>query len=113
MYSERTQDRLADIVDDADRLGRILGDRTFDAFVADEMMVLAAERLLQRITEAVIQIGPTDMASVAPDLLIERIRGFGNRLRHEYRNLDARLVFAIATEGVPPLRAAAARALES
>jgi uncharacterized protein with HEPN domain len=111
MFSDRVHRRLATIVDDADRLESFLTGLDGDAFAADDLMVLAVERLLQRITEAVIQIGPAEMERVAPGLPTGRIRAFGNRLRHDYDNIDHRLVYAIARESVPPLREAAARAL--
>jgi len=113
VYSDRTRDRLQDIVDDGRRIALFLAGKTEREFAADERTLFAVERLLQRITEAVVQIGAEDMAKVIAELPVERMRGFGNRLRHEYRDLDQRLVFSIARNDLPPLTAAAARALET
>jgi hypothetical protein len=113
MFSERVRTRLQDIVDDVDRVGKYLGDVDADGFVRDEKTVLVIERLFQRITEAVIQIGADDMARIGGDIPIAQIRGFGNRLRHDYRDIDPRLLFTTARTQLPALRAAAMRALES
>ena len=112
MYSDKLRRRLTTIVEDADRLEQFLSGLDADAFAADEKTVFAAERLLQRITEAVIQIGPAEMERIAPGTPTGRIRALGNRLRHDYDHIDQLLVFAIARENVPTLRQAAARALE-
>lgn len=112
MFSERTRLRLQDIVEDAGRIATFLGDMDPAAFQDDERTMLAVERLLQRVTEAVVQIGSTDMDRIRPDLPVRTIRAFGNILRHQYRTLDVELVYRVARDHVPPLAAAAARALE-
>ncbi len=112
MFSERTARRLRDIVDDADHLRRFLDGLSFGSFEADLKTVLAVERLLQRITEAVIQIGPEEMTSIGPDIPVAKIRAFGNRLRHEYQDIERALVFSIARDDVPRLRDAAMDALK-
>ncbi|TPG20136.1 DUF86 domain-containing protein [Sphingomonas koreensis] len=112
MFSERERLYLSDIVDDADRLARFVDGLTAEDFAADEKTVLAVERLFQRITEAVIQIGTDAMEQVGQDIPVGRIRAFGNRLRHDYRRIDARIIFDTARDDIPPLRAAVFRALE-
>ena len=113
MYSDHVRRRLTTIIGDAERLEQFLAGLDADSFAADERTVFAVERLLQRITETVIQIGPAEMERIEPGTPTHRMRAFGNRLRHEYDHLDQALVFAIAQENVPPLAAAAARALEA
>ena len=113
MFSRRARLRLQDIVEDGERLEHFVGKLTLAQFNADEKTLLAAERLLQRITEAVIQIGPEDMTKVGAEIPVAAIRAFGNKLRHDYRNLDPAQVLSIAQNNVPALREAAARALES
>ncbi len=68
MYSDRTLERLQDIVDDGLRIDRFLAGKTAQEFGADELTLFAVERLLQRITEAVVQIGADDMAKIASDV---------------------------------------------
>ncbi|WP_445190736.1 HepT-like ribonuclease domain-containing protein [Sphingomonas sp. Tas61C01] len=112
MYSERVRLLLADIVEDSDRVVAFTGEMDVEMLAADERTLLAVERLFQRITEAVIQIGSDDMARIGTDLPIKNIRDFGNRLRHDYRNIDPALLLRTARTSLPLLRHAAARALE-
>ena len=113
MFSERTKDRLRDIIEDARRIDVFLEGMMLDDFLANERTLFAVERLLQRITEAAIQIDPADAALLGPDLPVGRMRGLGNRLRHEYRDLDRAVVFEIARIDVPALVVAAEIALSS
>jgi uncharacterized protein with HEPN domain len=53
------------------------------------------------------------MSAVMPDLPVERLRGFGNVLRHAYDDINPALIFRIAREEVPLLRDAAQRALDN
>jgi len=113
MFSERTRLFLADIVDDADRIVAFVAGLDAGALGADERTLLAVERLFQRVTEAVIQIGDEDMALIGPDLPVRNIRGLGNRLRHDYRNIDPELLLRITRDELPLLRTAAERALST
>ena len=112
LFSERVRRRLLDIVDDIDRLTGFVSGLDVDAFAADERTVLAVERLLQRITEAVVQIGVDQMAQLAPDMPVGKIGALGNRLRHDYGKVDPALPLMIACEDLPGLRAAAVAGLE-
>jgi uncharacterized protein with HEPN domain len=111
MFSERVRAYLLDIVEDADRLAGFINGATLQSFTDDERTVLAVERLFQRITEAVIRVGPEDMTRVGTDIPVDRIRAFGNRLRHDYRNIDPRVLLDTAANDLPLLRDAVARAL--
>jgi uncharacterized protein with HEPN domain len=113
LSSEREQDRLRDIIDNIDSIDRYVGDRSFEAFAAEHIVVDATERCLSRISEAVVKIGPDRMSVLAPDIPIERVRGLGNLLRHEYDVVDLEQIYNLIRKSLPPLRAAAARALEA
>ena len=113
MFSERECDYLMDIVADADRLIGFVEGMNADVLAADERTSLAVERLFQRITEAVFQLGAETMARIDPDLPLANIRNFGNRLRHDYRNIDPHILLQTAREYLPALRDTAARALEA
>ncbi|WP_341208683.1 HepT-like ribonuclease domain-containing protein [uncultured Sphingomonas sp.] len=110
--SDRTRSRLRDMVDDADRILGFVDGMTLATFVADERTVFAVERLLQRITEAAVQIAPAEAALLGPDVPVAKMRAFGNRLRHEYRDIARDVIFDLASIEVPLIRAAAERALE-
>ena len=111
MSSRREQLRLHDVIDNIDAIQEYLGPRSFEELYADQMRVDAIERCLQRITEAVIKIGPQRMAQIMPALPAGKVRGMGNILRHHYDTLDARTVWGTITEALPPLREACERAL--
>jgi len=112
MLSRRAMLRLQDIIDDADRIAIFIDGMSLDDFRADERTLFAVERVLQRITEAAIQIEPEDALRVGSDLPVSKMRALGNRLRHEYRHIDIGTIFDIARIEVPLARAAAKSALE-
>ena len=113
MLSERTRLRLQDIIEDADRIAVFIDGVSLYEFRGDERTLFAIERLLQRITEAAIQIEPADASKLGAHMPVAEMRAFGNRLRHEYRNIDPAVVFDVARINVPSLRAAAELALEA
>lgn len=84
---------------------------SFAQFRADQRTVDATERCLQRITEAVIKLGADRLATIAPQLPFERIRGLGNILRHEYDNIDHGSIFSVVTDELPGLLTACQEAL--
>jgi len=112
MLSRKAVLRLQDIIEDADRIAMFIDGMSLSAFRADERTMFAVERLLQRITEAAIQIEPDDAVLLGPDLPIVKMRALGNRLRHEYRHINAAIIFDLARVEVPLARAAAELALE-
>lgn len=113
MYSERDRRRFADIVDNVVRIEDYMSGMDFAAFTSDVKTMDAVERCLQRITEAIIHIGPETMRSVAPDLPVEAVRGLGNILRHEYDRIDVPTIYATIRDRLPGLREDCARALGS
>lgn len=112
MLSERTKRRLRDILDDAYRVQVFLDGMTLPVFLADERTIFAVERLLQRITEAAIQIEAGDAERIGPGLPVVQMRALGNRLRHEYFDVNRTILFDIAVREVAVLRASVELALE-
>lgn len=113
MYSERTLLRLNDVVYFSDLALEYVGVASAAQFAKDRKSALAVERCLQCVTEAIIQIGEEDFSVVAPTAELDRIRGMGNMLRHEYRRIDPSIIYQTVIDDLPPLRAACQRALES
>ncbi|MBX9910465.1 MAG: DUF86 domain-containing protein [Beijerinckiaceae bacterium] len=64
-----------------------------------------AERTLEIISEAVRHL-PDDLLALRPDISWTDIRSIGNTIRHEYRCVDPALIWSIARNDLPPLRAA-------
>jgi uncharacterized protein with HEPN domain len=112
MFSERTQLRLRDILDNIEAIENYVEAMPFAAFQSDQRTTDAVERCLQRITEAVIQIGETEMEAILPDIPFASIRGMGNKLRHEYHRIDAQQIYNTRYDELPPLRNAVKRALD-
>ncbi len=64
-----------------------------------------AERTLEIISEAVRHL-PDDLLALRPDISWSDIRSIGNTIRHEYWRVDPALIWSIARNDLPPLRAA-------
>ena len=112
MSSRSTRLRLEDIVENVDVIAGYIAGMEETDFMHDRKTRDAVERCLARITEAVIQIGETEIHRLQLGVTWSEVRGLGNRLRHEYRRIDGRVIFATARDDLPPLRAAAGRALQ-
>jgi uncharacterized protein with HEPN domain len=111
MSSERERRRLQDIVYNIDKISSYVAGLDFAQFAAEPMRIDAVERCLQRITEAVIKIGPQRMAEISPDLPVAAVRGLGNLLRHDYDRVSLEIIYATVTDRLPSLRTSCAEAL--
>lgn len=94
------------------RFGRIVGDRSFDEYAADEVLRLAVERLLTIFGEAM-----TRLRDDAPDVFEQidhahEIRAFRNILVHSYDGLRHELVFGVIEDDLDPLLHQVLRLLE-
>ena len=101
--SNRARKLLGDIIENIDRITNYTTGMAFDDWVGNQMVVDAVERCLQRITEASINLAKID-ENLLPDQDWKRMRGFGNRLRHGYNDLDPTIVWNTVTDYLPPLR---------
>jgi uncharacterized protein with HEPN domain len=110
--SDLLRTRLRDILDNAGWIADDLAGISWAQFREDRRRADAVERCLQRITEAVVQLGADRLAEARLDVPWIELRNLGNRLRHEYRRIDRRVIFEIATIDVPTLAAAAQKALD-
>ena len=80
------------------------------AFEEDRKTYDAVERCLERISEAAAKLG--DMAvHLMPDQPWQKIKSFGNVLRHEYDSIREDRLFDIVKTDLPGLCAAAEEAL--
>ena len=110
MSSSRVPLRLQDIIDNAQSIFDYTEGMDLIAFAADLRTYDAVERCLERISEAVVKLG--DMAGhVMPDQPMQRIRSFGNILRHECDSIREDRLFEIVRSDLPGLHAAAVEAL--
>jgi uncharacterized protein with HEPN domain len=110
--SDREALRLQDIVENIERIESHVAGLNFPAFAADPKTIDAVERCLQRITEAVIKIGPDRMAAISPSTPADAVRGMGNALRHDYDSVDLAIIWRTVNDSLPALRADCLRALD-
>jgi uncharacterized protein with HEPN domain len=82
----------------------------YEGFIEDPKTVAAVERKLQIISEAAIRLG-SEAETRCPGLSWRDITGIGNWLRHGYERIELPVVWETVKDDLPPLRAAALRAL--
>ena len=93
--SERNSSLLIeDILESARRIKRYTNELDYEAFLADEKTVDAVVRNFEIIGEAANRLGD-DFRNLYPDVEWNRIRGFRNRIIHEYFGIDYRIVWTI------------------
>jgi uncharacterized protein with HEPN domain len=96
----------------AERIGRFIGTRTYDEYVADDLVQAAVERQFEIIGEAFAglrRIAPA-IADTIPDL--SQIIAFRNVLIHAYATVDLQLVWGVIENDLPALTDAIARLLD-
>ena len=81
MPSSKAPRYLQHVIENARSVFRYTEGMDLRKFEEDRKTYDAVERCLQRISEAVIRLGD-DAPALLPDQPLDRIRGFGNRLRH-------------------------------
>lgn len=107
----RAQDCLRDIVDNIPRIERYTACLDQAGLEADEKGHDAVERCLQRVCEAVFRLG--DQAeTLLPGKPWRDMRGMGNRLRHAYGQIDAKILWNVVTERLSGLKTGVAAALD-
>jgi uncharacterized protein with HEPN domain len=81
------------------------------AFPAAEQTILAAKYALLTISEAATKLG--DIAvQLCPEIPWREVRGLGNRLRHDYGNVDVIRIWLLIERDLPALKAACSGALQ-
>ncbi len=102
---------LLEMLDNIDWLGGITRDRPFDDIGKDRMLRHTLERSIEIISEASRRI-PEAMKAQHPHLPWRRIADVGNVIRHAYDGVDHAILWRIATDDLPALRAAVAAMLD-
>lgn len=100
---DRVRDWCDDAVEALDRIQSYIEGMTADEFEADQKTVSAVERELLIVAEVLARMPEFD--EVYADA--HKVRGLGNRLRHDYERLDHRVIWdAVSTQPIVELRAA-------
>jgi uncharacterized protein with HEPN domain len=93
---------IEDIVDSGNKILAYTQNLTFDQFVADSKTVDAVIRNFEIIGEAAARL-PEDFKDKFPDIDWHRIRGFRNRIVHDYFGIDYSIVWQIKEAFLPEL----------
>jgi uncharacterized protein with HEPN domain len=103
-------DRLVHILTAIDTVQMLLENKTPRDFAADLTLRLAIERALEIICEASHRI-PDEIKAKETAIDWRRMVDFGNLLRHAYHRVDPQIIFKIAADELPPLKAFAERVI--
>lgn len=101
--SKRSNDVLIqDIKESAEKIKRYAADISFEAFIADEKTVDAVIRNFEIIGEAASRVSD-DFKEQHSNIDWYKIRGFRNRIVHDYAGIDLQIVWMIMTDFLPTM----------
>ena len=93
---------LEDMLDAALKIQRYTEGLSFDLFLSDDKTIDAVVRNFEIIGEAANRIDP-DFRTKNPEIDWKRIRGFRNRIVHDYFGIDYEIVWTIVEENLTNL----------
>jgi uncharacterized protein with HEPN domain len=85
---------LDDILQSAMKIKRYTKDHDYESFISDDKTIDAVVRNFEIIGEAANRIDP-DFRDSNPEIEWNRIRGFRNRIVHDYFGIDYEIVWSI------------------
>jgi uncharacterized protein with HEPN domain len=98
--------RLIDIREEIAGIRSLPKNATAESLSEDWAMKRAVQHALLIISEATRHI-PDDLKNARPEVPWKDIHGLGNVLRHEYRRIDANILWSIVTQDLDDLDRAA------
>lgn len=111
--SERTPGLLLeDIQESAERILEYTRKMTFEEFSMDNKTIDAVIRNFEIIGEA-SNLLPDEIKERHPEIEWHRIRGFRNRIVHDYFGVDLQIVWNITSDQIPGLISGITRILQS
>ena len=111
MPSRDPVQRFEDILEDIVRIEEFTAGMDLTAFTEDLKTSNAAERCLERISEAAKKLGGV-AEELCPTIPWPQLRAMGNLLRHEYDRIDVVRVWLMIEDDLAPLKAAVEAALK-
>jgi uncharacterized protein with HEPN domain len=96
---------------DIARIERFTNGMDFAAFSTNEQAVYAVNHALLILSEASVKLGE-QAEELCPEIAWADIRGLGNRLRHDYDNINLIRIWLIVEKELNPLKTGVAKALE-
>ena len=101
--SKRDNDLLLeDILDAATKIQRYCKGLDYNSFINDDKTIDAVVRNFEVIGEASNRID-NDFKLLYPEIEWNKLKGFRNRLIHEYFGVDYEIVWEIINEDIQPL----------
>ncbi len=93
---------IGDILESANKIMAYIGDMSFEAFCSDSKTFDAVIRNFEIIGEAAGRL-PDVFKQAHPQIDWYRIRGFRNRIVHDYMGIDYEIVWEIKNHFLPDL----------
>jgi uncharacterized protein with HEPN domain len=103
--------RFEGILENIVRIEEFTAGMDLTAFTEDLKTSNAAERCLERISEAAKKLGGV-AEELCPTIPWPQLRAMGNLLRHEYDRIDVVRVWLMIEDDLAPLKAAVEAALK-
>jgi uncharacterized protein with HEPN domain len=103
--------RFEDILENILLIEEFTKGMDLNAFLDDPKTRNAAERCMERISEAARKLGEL-AENLCPSVPWANVRALGNFLRHEYERVDASRVWLMIEDDLSPLKSAAQRAVQ-
>ncbi|MFH0702054.1 MAG: DUF86 domain-containing protein [bacterium] len=94
---------LEDIVEYSDKAQKFTKDMNYEEFCSDEKTFMAVIRALEIIGEAINHI-PKEIQDKSKEIPWYQIRGFRNKVVHEYFGIDKKVVWLTVKEDIPFLK---------
>jgi len=93
---------IGNIIESGQKIIQYIGEMSFEAFLADSKTIDAVIRNFEIIGEAANRL-PEDFRSEHEHIDWQKIRGFRNRIVHDYMGIDYEIVWQIKEHYLPGL----------
>jgi uncharacterized protein with HEPN domain len=103
---------LEDMLESVSKIRRYTDNLDFDSFMADEKTIDAVVRNFEIIGEAANRTN-ADFRMESPEIQWNRIRGFRNRIIHDYFGIDYEIVWSIIENDLGELNGHLVNLIES
>jgi uncharacterized protein with HEPN domain len=94
---------LSDIQHNIDLAREFIDGLTFEVFAEDRRTLYAVTRCLEIISEASRRL-PAELKERHPNIEWSKVAGAGSIYRHDYEDVDERIVWLTVQDGLGPLR---------
>lgn len=110
MPSNDPVQRFSDIIENIEAIERFTAGMDLHGYALADQTIRATKYSLLVISEAAAKLGDR-AAELCPAIPWREIRGLGNRLRHDYQNIDIVRIWLLIERDLPTLKVACGDAL--